>query len=243
VDTSIIVVSTTGNDTTGKGSWESPVKTLTQAFTMVTATRKTVFVMPGDYAEATTLTFPSISGVRVIGLEGQGNVAISSLAGTEVLHIDPTVQTSSWEGFLENLYIDHAALIGIVIDNTATTKKVLVHLRNVSFGADGTDSIHVAHTDAGNAIRVYATDCNEVEGRVYWHAENDDDMSVWYDSVLIGGHVTSATAHAIETTFIGCVILTGTLTVGDAANVLTNIGCVYRTDAGVYTQLADAYSA
>jgi hypothetical protein len=68
-------------------------------------------------------------------------------------------------------------------------------------------------------------------------------MSVWYDSVLIGGHVTSADANTIETTFIGCVILTATLTVGNGANVVTTIGCVYRTDAGVYTQLADAYSA
>lgn len=242
-DPATIVVATTGNDTTGVGSWSSPYATITKAFTVVTAKRKTIFVMPGDYAEATTLVWPSINGTRLIGMDGQGNVAISSLAGTEVLHLDPTVQTSSFEAFLENVYIDHAALIGIVVDNTATTKKVIVQLKDVSFGADGTDSIHVAHTDAGNAIRIFARNCNEVEGRVYFHAMNGDDMSVWYDSVLIGGHVTSADANTIETTFIGCVILTGTLTVGNAANVVTTIGCVYRTDAGVYTQLADAYSA
>jgi predicted RecA/RadA family phage recombinase len=243
VDPSVIWVSSEGNDTTGKGCVDSPYATITKAFTMVTATRKTIFVLPGDYAEATTLVWPSISGTRLIGMDGQGNVAISSLAGTEVLHIDPTVQTSSFECFLENLYIDHAALIGIVVDNTATTKKVIVHLKNVASGADGTDSIHVAHTDAGNAIRIYARNCNEVEGRVYWHAMNGDDRSRWYDSVLIGGHVTSADANTIETSFIGCVILTATLTAGNGANVVTTIGCVYRTDAGVYTQLADAYSA
>jgi hypothetical protein len=177
-------------------------------------------------------------------MDGQGNVAISNAAAaTAVLHIDPTVQTASFEAFLENLYFDHADIEGIDIDNTATARKVIVQLKSVSFGADSGASIHVTHTDANEAIRVYGTDCIEIEGLVYFHMLNADDRVRFYNSVLIGGLQTSADANAGEVTLIGCVVLTGTLTIGNAAAVLTYVGSCYRTDAGVYTQLADSFSA
>jgi hypothetical protein len=244
VDPSYIVVSTEGNDTYGNGSWDRPYATLTKAMTMVSATRKTIYMFPGDYAEAALITWPSINGVRVVGLEGNGNVVISNAnAAAEVILVNPTVQTSAFEWFLENVCISHTAQIGIEIDNTATAKKVIAQLKNVSFEAVSTgNSIHVTHTDAGNAIRIYAKDCNEIEGLVYFHVLNADDRIRFYQSVLIGGLQTSADATAGEVTLIGTVVLTNGLTIGNAANVLTYVGSCYRTDAGVYTELTDTFS-
>jgi hypothetical protein len=244
-DPRVIIVSPSGNDTTGVGSWNNPYLTITKAFTLVTATRKTIYLMPGDYAEAALLTWPSVNGVRLIGMDGQGNVVISNAdAAAEVLLINPTVQTSSFEAFLENVCIEHAAQIGIEINNTTTAKKVIVQLKGVSTSQVSTgDSIHVTHTDTGNAIRIYGKDCNEIEGLVYFHVLNADDRIRFFQSVLIGGLQTSADATAGEVTLIGSVVLTSGLTIGNAANVLTYRGSCYRTDAGVYSELADGYSA
>jgi hypothetical protein len=244
MDPSYIVVSTEGNDTYGNGSWDRPYATLTKAMTMVSATRKTIYMFPGDYAEAALITWPSINGVRLIGLDGNGNVVISNAnAAAEVILMDPTVQTSSFEAFLENVCISHTAQIGLEINNTATAKKVIVQLKSVAFEAVSTgNSIHVTHTDAGNAIRIYGKDCNEIEGLVYFHVLNADDRIRFYQSVLIGGLQTSADSVAGEVTLIGTVVLTGGLTIGSATNVLAYVGSCYRTDAGVYTELTDTYS-
>jgi len=246
LDPSMIIVSVEGNDTTGKGCWDSPYATITKAFTMVTATRKTIYVLPGDYAEAAALTWPSITGTRLIGMDGQGNVTISNGgAGTWVLTINPTVQTGSFEAFIENINIDHGDIIGLEINNTATAKKVIVHLKSVSAEAGSGDSINVTHTDAANAIRLYAKNCHEIEGLVDWQMKNASDRIRFYESVLAGGLTTSADVIAGELTLSNTVILTGALTIGNAANILTYRGCLYRTDAdpSIYTELADGYSA
>lgn len=245
-DSSAIYVSATGSDSTGDGSSINPFATLTKAFTLVTTARKNIFMMPGNYAEAALLTWPSVNGTVVKGLEGQGNVVISNAnAAAEVLLIDPTVQTASFEAFLENVCISHAAQIGIEIDNTTTGKKVIVHLKNVSTEQVSTgNSIHVTHTDANNAIRVYAQDCREIEGLVTFHGANASDKFRAFTSVLAGGLTTSG-AVTLEVMLQSCVILAGALTIGDATALLTYRGSMYRTDAdpSVYSELADGFQA
>lgn len=245
-DASYIVVSTTGSDTLGDGSYDNPYATLTKAMTKVSATRKTIYMLPGDYAEAALITWPSISGVRLVGLDGQGNVVISNAnAAAEAILINPTVQTSSFEAFLENVCISHDAQIGIEINNTATAKKLLIHMKGVSFEAVSTgDSIHVTHTDAGNAIRMYLRDCDEIEGLVTFHGANNSDKFRAYNCVLTGGLTTSG-AVTLEVMLQSCVVLASALTIGDATALLTYRACLYRTDAdpSVYSELADGYQA
>jgi hypothetical protein len=245
-DSSAIFVSTTGSDTTGDGSVINPFATLTKAFTLVTTARKNIFMMPGSYAEAALLTWPSVNGVVVKGLEGQGNVVISNAdAAAEVLLINPTVQTASFEAFLERVCISHDAQIGIEINNTATAKKVIIHLKDVSTEQVSTgDSIHVTHTDADNAIRIYCRDCNEIEGLVTFHGANASDKFRAYNTVLAAGLTTSG-AVTLEVMLQNCVILAGALTIGDATALLTYRACLYRTDAdpSVYSELADGYQA
>lgn len=244
VDMSIIVVSTTGNDSVGVGSWESPVASLTRALSMATTSRKTIYMLPGDYVEVAGIVWPNINGLRIIGLDEGGNVVISeSSAATAVLTINPTFTTATFEAFLENVCIKHTAQIGIRIDNAAMTRKLLAYLIGVSTEQVSTgDSIDIPHTTAGQAIRVYGKRCDEIEGLVDVVVANADDRFRFETCTLIGG-LTTAGAVAGEITLLHSVVLTGALTIGSATQVLTYVGSCYRTDAGVYTQLVDTYSS
>jgi hypothetical protein len=246
-DESYIVVSTGGSDTYGDGSYESPYATLTKALTMITATRKTIYALPGDYVEAAPLVWPNINGVQIVGLEGQGNVVISeSSAGTEVIDITPTFTSASFEAFLENICVKHTAQIGIEIDNTNMTKKLLVNLKGVSTEQISTgNSINIENLASGNAIRVYMTDCKEIEGLITFTAANSGDRFRANNSILAGGLTTAGGAITLEVMLQACIILASALTIGNAANILTYRGSMYRTDAdpAVYTELADGYSA
>lgn len=243
-DQSIIVVSTTGNDTTGNGSWGAPLATLTAALALVTTSRKTIYMLPGDYAEAAPITWPNINGLAIIGLDEGGNVVISDASGgTAVITINPTFTTATFEAFLENVCIEHDAQVGIEIDNANLTRKLLVHLIGVSTSQVSTgDSINVTHTTAGQAIRIYAKRCDEIEGLTDIVVANADDRFRFETCTLIGG-LTTAGAVAGELTLLHSIVLTNGLTIGSATNVLTYRGCCYRTDAGVYTELADTYSS
>lgn len=243
VDQSIIVVSTVGNDTTGNGSWTAPVKTLAAARALVTTSRKTVYVLPGDYAETVAFTWPNINGLAIIGVDGHGNVVVSGPATTPVITINPTFTSATFEAFLENVCVEHTAQTGIEIDNANMTRKLLIHLRGVSTSQVSTgDSINVTHTTAGQAIRIYARDCDEIEGLTDVVVANADDRFRFEGCTLIGG-LTTAGAVAGEITLLHTVVLTSGLTIGSATQVLTYVGSCYRTDAGVYTQLADTYSS
>ncbi len=246
IDASYIVVSTQGNDSHGEGSFASPYLTITKALTMVTATRKTIFVLPGEYAEAALLTWPNINGVLIKGMDEDGNVVISNAnAAAEVILINPTFTTASFEAFIENVCISHEDQIGLEIDNANMgTRKLLVHLTNVSFEMAGStgDSINVTHTLTTQAIRLYMRRCDEVEGLVHVVVANADDRFRFMEGCVLIGGVTTAGAVAGEVSILHSVVLTGGWTIGSATQVVTTFASVYRTDAGVFSQLADGYS-
>ncbi len=245
VDLSIIVVSKAGNDATGKGSWDSPLLTLTAAFALASASRKTIFMLPGEYEEAAGLTWPDINGLRVVALEEGGNVVISEGSGAAaVLTVNPGVSTATFEVFLENVKIKHDAQIGLRIDNENVGRKLLVHLIGFSTEQVSTgDSIDIPHTDASEAIRVYAKRCDEIEGLVDIVVANADDRFRFTEGCVLIGGLTTAGAVAGEITLLQSIVLTAALTIGSATQVLTYRGCCYRTDAGVYTELADTFSS
>jgi len=240
VDATSIYVSTKGNDTVGDGSLNNPVATVTKALTLVSATRKTIFVAAGDYAEAAILTWPNINGVRIIGTEGQGNIVISNAnAAASVIIISPTYTAESFEAFIQNVNIKHAAQVGIQINNTNMSKKLIIQLKNVSTEQVSTgDSIDVLHAAAGQAIRIYASGCDEIEGLVDIDCANADDRFRFYDCTLIGG-LTEVGAVAGELTLKGCIVLTSGLAY-DATMVVSIFASAYRTDAGVYSTLAES---
>jgi hypothetical protein len=244
--TYIWVSATEGNDTTGTGSIIRPYATITKAFSIVTDTRKTIYVLPGTYTEAHILTWPNFDGVRLIGLEWGGNVTITYPAdgGAEVILINPTFTSATLSAFIENVLIYHGnAKIGVKIDNAGMgSRKLMVYLLNMPTYGSG-NSIDISHTTTGQAIRLYAVNCDEVTGLVNIVTKTTDDRFKFRGCSLLGGITTSADAIGSEITLLNCVVLTGALTIGNTAQVKTYRASVYRTGSpATYTELPDGYS-
>lgn len=234
----IVVVSPEGYDG-DEGSWFAPVKTLTKALSLVSASRPTVIMLPGEYAEATMIDWPDISGITVMGM---GEVSISNAdASAAVIDIHPTYTASSMSITLKDINIAADTQIGIRIDNAHMTKKLNIYMSGVSTEMDTSgDSVDVVDTVTTQAIRIYARDCS-FEGLFHVTGGNAGERYRFTNCDFIGG-LTTATAIGLEVTLVNCVMLTSGLTV-DGTNKLSNVGCVYRTDAdpAVYTEFANAY--
>jgi hypothetical protein len=246
-DETMIVVSTAGSDTTGYGSWASPVKTLTKALSLVTTTRATIYAMRGEYEEADMLTWPSISNVLIIGL---GDVVVSAPTTTAaVITINPTV-TGTFVAGMENISVAHSGdgstQKGIEINNTnqTATKKMIISLDRVGveFDDDGTgDSISVTGGQAANVIRLYMSNCDEIEGLLDFAVTNPDDVITIKDCALMGGLTTTGQDGylLLSNTMILASGLTMTVTNHSYAH------CFYRavTEEGsyTYTTLADSF--
>jgi hypothetical protein len=238
--TTHIVVAKNGNDTTGLGSFAFPYLTLTKAFTVWNATRNTIYVLSGDYEEAATLTWPNITGLKLVAL---GPVSVSNAdAAAQVLLLSPTYTASTFEATIEgplNLAAD--TQVGLAIANANMTKKLNVYIDGLSAEMDTSgDSIDVAGTVAGQAIRLYAKNM-DLEGLLHFTANDAGSRCRISGSKLMGG-ITLAGAVAAEITMLNTIVLTSGLTKASewAQN---NVGCVYATDAdpAVYTEFANAY--
>ncbi len=236
VDALYLVVGKGGNDTYGNGSWGSPLLTVQAALDLVTATRKVVYILDGTYDEA--LTWPLISGVKLIGMNREWGVALTApLAADQVINVAPGVQTDSFELYLENLYVDHSTVAGqdgILLNNTSMAKKLNVYLRDCGGDADSaSDSfITMTHGDADNAIRVYWQGNNGgVEGRIYFDVGNNGDRFYATGVVFNGGFVSSADAIVTDFRFIRCTILHEGVTGGATEQVVTSVISYSQTGA------------
>jgi predicted RecA/RadA family phage recombinase len=241
VDSSYIVVSKAGNDTTGNGSWGAPYLTIAKAITVWAATRPTIFVLPGEYDEA-AIVWPNVTGLYLIGL---GAVSIvNSAAAAAVITISPTYTASTLEATIKDINIAADTQIAISIGNANMSKKLNVYLDGVTTEMDTSgDSIDVTGATTTQAIRLYIDNCN-FEGLVHFTATNAGSRLRCATSKFVGG-ITTAGAVACELSLRACEVLTSGLTIGDATWNLTYRGSLYATDAdpAVYTELADAYSS
>ena len=205
---SYIWVSKDGDDTEGNGTINKPYLTVTQAFSVITNTRKTVMLMPGEYEEAAVITWPNLSGVVLTSLLGKYATIIKGASDADqVISISPTFG-STFEAWINNIYIDHdtSGQDGILIDNADMTAKMLIYLQN--FGADGSSSdksIITSHAYASEAIRIYADgDNGGVSGDIYLDIGNNGDRAYFTGMSLSGGCETSADATVAAFKFINC---------------------------------------
>jgi len=232
---SLIWVSPDGSDTSGNGSFSDPYATITKALTAVTAARKTIMVMPGSYTEALSLTWPSIDLVSINGVLGQSDaVTIEGTTGqTEVIEIDPTVQTATFNATLSNLTISAPTGVnGITLDNNNVGRRINLFLHNVAIeNQTETDkSLNVAHTVAGNALRVYADGRRNIwEGLLYIAPKNTDDRFT-FDGFQFDGGVEFGTATiASVSTFKDCVVKDAGGAGGQDTQILNVMGCYSLT--------------
>jgi len=231
-DDTVIAVSKDGHDERGNGSPTAPFLTIGKAFEDVTATRKVILLSPGVYEE--NLTWPSINGVQLIGLEKPSTEHYGCVVKTEseevgggpAITVNPSVQESTWEMTIQNILLDHADAKGMTIDNENVGRKFNCYLSHVVGEGDGR-FIEVVHTDVGECIRVYMDgDSYEIEGLIYFTVKNSDDR-LYCSNVWLGGGVeTSADAIAVHMRFKDCILLLNGGAGGNGAQVCTIIGCV-----------------
>jgi hypothetical protein len=230
-----IYVSPDGDDSSGNGSFSSPYATVTTALAAVSATRKTIMLMPGEYIEAASLTWPSRTGVRLCGVIGDGDaVTIIGTAGqTQVISIDPTVQTATFEATISNVGIECPdGVRGITFDNTSVNRKINLYLFNVPISNDTeTDrAISVVHTTAGEAMRIYASGQKSiVEGLLYIAPKNTDDRFTFDNYQFDGGVQFGTTTIASVSTFKDCIMKDGGGSGGQDTQILNSLGCYSLT--------------
>lgn len=230
-----IWVSPEGDDSSGNGSFEMPYATITAALAAVTTARKTIMVMPGEYVEALSLTWPSIDLVSINGVLGQVDGAtIKGTAGqTQVISIDPTVQTATFEATISNLTIScPAGVRGITFDNTNVNQKINLYLHNVAVENDteANRAISVVHTAAGQAMRIYADgQRNIIEGLVYIEPKNTNDRFTFDNYQFDGGVQFGTTTIASVSTFKDCIMKDNGGAGGQDTQILNSLGCYSLT--------------
>lgn len=230
---SLIWISKAGNDTYGDGTREYPYLTITKALAAVTTSRKTIMVMPGEYTEAASLTWPSVTGISITGVGG--DVTIAGTGGeTQVVSINPTFSASTFEATLADLTISAPdGVKGIVFDNEHTTgRKYNLYLRNVGIDADtDTDqSLDVVHTTTTEAMRVYADGLrNIIEGLVYIAPKNTDDRFTFSNLQFDGGIQFGTATIASVSTFFNCIMKDGGGVGGQDTQILNSLGCYSLT--------------
>ncbi|MBN1690444.1 MAG: DUF2190 family protein [Dehalococcoidia bacterium] len=227
-DQSIIVVSTRGSDTYGNGSWANPLKTIAAAFALVSENRTEVILEPGTYAEV--VTWPTVSGVKLLGLSGQWDTVISAPGTTQVISITPGAQTSTYEAYIENIYIDHgtAGQDGILVDADGVGKKVNLYLKTVGGEADSDSDkfLVVDHGGTGNAVRVYWEGNNGgVDGLIYFDTQDNGDRLFITGVELLGGIQTTADAVTLQIRLKDCILKEGGGAGGNAAQLSVLMSC------------------
>jgi ribosomal protein L18 len=238
-----VVVSKGGDNTDGNGSFGNPYLTIVKGLTALTASRSTLLVLPGEYAEA-ALVWPSITGLSLVAPFGEANISNSDAAAA-VLTIAPTYTASTFEATIKGgVNLAASAQIGLKVANAAMTKKLNVYIDGLSAEIfTSGDSIDIAGTVAGQAIRVYAKGL-DLEGLLHF-AANDAGSRLRIESCTLMGGVTVAGAVAAELSMRNCKVVTGGLASVAGDWKFSHVGCIYATDAdpAIYSELAAAYDS
>jgi hypothetical protein len=188
------------------------------------------------------ITWPNVSGLSIIGL---GGVTISNAnAAVAVIDINPTYTASTFEISLTGITVDAVTQIGIRVNNTNMTKKMMLYLDRLVIeddtpsGSSPGDSLVTANATAGQAIRIYARDCL-FEGLTHLITANAGARFRFQGCDFIG-NVTTAGAVAAEYTFLGCISVAA-ITITDAQANYAAKGCLLRSDAdpAAYSDWAD----
>lgn len=242
VTTQIHVDFTDGDDTNGNGTFIAPYKTLTKAMIVVTGTRKYIYLNPGTYIEASTVTWPDISGVEVYGKGAQGSVTITPPAGQHGITVDPTAIVA-WNMTLTNVHMTSlTSYRALNIDNAnhSASGDMTINLRDVSIASPATSdyAIYMEHSTAARPTHLSIRNSGEsITGIVHQVYGSASDTTVLDDVVITAELATSANAVAAHMTLRDCEMRHGrALTGGNAAQLVYAAGCT-TNNAGVRAPL------
>ena len=177
-----------------------------------------------------TATDITVNGTKIIGVGG--GVSIDGTACTTYCLKTVFGATSGTKVLtIENISLEHAALVGIQIDNVGATAKVLLTMKNVELGATSGNSLDIDRAGAtGQAVRVYATNCT-FEGPINMVVKDHGDRLRLKGCTLDLGIVTDAGAYTAEILLQSCIFKVNTITGGASQQIVYFAGSVTNTAA------------
>ncbi len=224
-----IWVSKKGNNTTGDGTILRPYLTVTQGLGQASSTKPEVVVLPGTYQE--NVTWPTTSGIRLIGLGKRGAVTIddASAGGTAVLQVYPATSIASFALNIDNVSIDHNGT-GLYLDNCSCQGTFALRLADVDFVDGGGTSLLTNH-GTNNPIVVDVRG-GSIAGRVYLQVRDVSDAAKFYHTRLGGGMITSgspALGGTAEITLASSEVLEAGVSGGSANQMFNSLFSWSRT--------------
>ncbi len=233
-----------GGSDANDGSRNSPYLTVTKGLASASATRSVVMVLPGEYAETTGMSWPTISGVQLIGVGNRWETVISASAGDEVLDMAPGVQTSTWEATVQNIQIDHdtSGQDGLVLTHTNVGKKMNVYLGNVGMAGDSGDlGLLVVHGGSGNAVRIYWDGGNgSVESAIDLDSEDGGDR-FYAENVMFEAGIDAGAANTTQTIrLFSCQVLANAAFSGGGASGVVVLGMCWSKTGTTFAKCDDA---
>jgi hypothetical protein len=228
-DTSIWV-SPLGSDARGNGYFESPFATIEKAVAAITSTKKTVVLMSGSYTMAAGVDI-TVNGTKFVGI---GDVQIdASACATYGFKTVFGTSSGTKEVTFKNINIDAGAKVGIQLQNTGATAKVMCYMTdcemyNTSASYSAVDVDHAVV--AGQAIRLYANRC-VFKGKIDIVVGDDGDRFRFTNCEIRGGLVSDAGNYDAEILCAWCIILDGGITGGHSNQRAITVNCVTETNA------------
>ena len=222
-DDTMIWVAPWGVAANATGSLTNPYKTLASAFAAITASKKTVLVLPGTYTLTAIQALPvTQSGVKIIGL---GYVNIVGANANQALSLTPGAQGAAFTINLENLNIaQYAAKKGLYIDDTAIDGAVTVNIKNCNFTMDTSgSSIDLLHA-VDQTVTLNISD-SVLTGPVTVDCINASDAFNFTRSNLAGGLASDTGAVTAAFKFQFCEILASGVSGGHANQTVTALYC------------------
>jgi hypothetical protein len=225
-----IWVATYGSDSRGNGSFESPYRTVEMAVSKITSTKLTVVLMPGAYTMATRVDI-TVNNTAIIGM---GGVTINGTECTTYCFKTIFGTSNGSKTFtMQNLELNHGSKVGIQIENTGATAKVILELKDVDFEEDGGNSLDIDRAGAtGQAVRVYADRCY-FEGPINMVVKDNGDRLRLKNCTLDSGIVTDAGAYTAEILLHACIFKVNTITGGATQQIVYFSACSTNTAASV----------
>jgi hypothetical protein len=230
-----IWVNPSGIAATATGSFLNPYATIAAALAAISATKKTVLLMPGTYTLAGVTVIPvAQTGVKIIGIGGSNNTIVNAITGDQAFSLTPGAQGAAFEISLEGFTLNQfAAKKGLYIDDTGIDGAVTLNTKDLKFVMDTTgSSIDLLH--AVDQAFVHNS-VEDIFGPLTLDCINAADKFNFTRSDLSGGIVSDAGAVTAAFVFKHSTLKASGMSGGASQQTIISLGCFASDNTAVET--------
>ena len=236
-DDKVIWVAPHGVAANATGAIVNPFATIAAALAAITATKKTVALMPGTYALSGIAVIPvAQTGVKIIGVGGASAVIITADNANQAFSLTPGAQGAAYVITFEGLTINqYSAKKGLYIDDTAIDGSVTVNLKDCHLVMDSSgDSIDLLHAVSGQTVILNCKDCT-FTGIITVDCSNAGDRFNFTRCNLAGGLASNSGAVAAAFVFRYSILKATGVSGGASQQTVKALYCETDGDALVAT--------